>query len=444
MSLHTAPVTLTPAMRSDLEAKLHGLVDSDTGTLGAAIYSDPYLHELEQERVFGRAWLMVAHESLIPKPGDFFASRMGEDSVLVVRQKGGGVEVFLNQCRHRGARLCRADWGNTRAFQCTYHGWTYDTAGKLVSISKSDTVCADKINKADWGAVKVAKVHNYHGLIFATWDPDAPDFDDYLGDAKWYFDGMYNRPGGTEVIGGVHKWQVPANWKLGAEQFASDIYHFDYTHIASLMAMMPDGMDYSEAPPVVGRQFRDRGHGGVVTPMVEYADMQIHMLMGADVVGYNHTTLDAHEKLVGEVGAKKTRFVHANMFPNLGILPINHTMRIWQPKGPNAMEVWAWTLVDKEAPDEVKETIRLRNQMSFGSSGIFEQDDAENWVEIQRVLRGPKARRTKLNNQIGAGELADETGMYPGTSDRPHSEAASREFYGHWRDLMLTPMEGED
>ncbi len=36
---------------------------------------------------------------------------------------------------------------------------------------------------------------------------------------------------GYEVIGGIVKWQVPCNWKFGAENFAGDHYH-GYSHIS--------------------------------------------------------------------------------------------------------------------------------------------------------------------------------------------------------------------
>ena len=32
---------------------------------------------------------------------------MGEDPVIVSRQRDRSIRVFLNQCRHRGMRICR-------------------------------------------------------------------------------------------------------------------------------------------------------------------------------------------------------------------------------------------------------------------------------------------------------------------------------------------------
>src|SRR3546814_4862450 len=69
---------------------------------------------IELERVFGRSWLLLGHETQIKKPGDYTTNYMGEDHVLVVREKDGSIAVFLNQCRHRGMRICRSDAGNAK------------------------------------------------------------------------------------------------------------------------------------------------------------------------------------------------------------------------------------------------------------------------------------------------------------------------------------------
>lgn len=51
-----------------------------------SVYSDPALFELEMERIFGRAWLLLGHVSQVPRPGDYFTTRMGREPVVVINQ----------------------------------------------------------------------------------------------------------------------------------------------------------------------------------------------------------------------------------------------------------------------------------------------------------------------------------------------------------------------
>ena len=91
--------TSTPQSKSLWsDQQILDMVNEETGRLNPAVYSDESLYELELERVFGRSWLLLGHESQLKKPGDFVTNYMGEDPVIVVRQKDGSIKVFLNQC----------------------------------------------------------------------------------------------------------------------------------------------------------------------------------------------------------------------------------------------------------------------------------------------------------------------------------------------------------
>ena len=92
------------------------------------------------------------------------------------------------------------------------------------------------------------------------------------------------------------------------------------------------------------------------------------------------------------------------VFPNFSVIKTNsHSLRVWHPKGPNSIEIWAWAFTDRAAPPEVKDTIRKIAAYGFSPSGTFEQDDMDNWQNCTLTSRGVVARRQMLNYQMGLG-----------------------------------------
>ncbi len=83
------------------------MIDAERGRISREIFVAPEYHREELEKLFTRAWLFVGHTSQIPNPGDFFVSRMGDESVILCRDTQGSPHVFLNSCRHRGMKVCR-------------------------------------------------------------------------------------------------------------------------------------------------------------------------------------------------------------------------------------------------------------------------------------------------------------------------------------------------
>jgi phenylpropionate dioxygenase-like ring-hydroxylating dioxygenase large terminal subunit len=424
------------------DADIAHLVDEENGRLDPRIYTDQALYELELERIFGRSWLLMGHETQISKPGDFMTNYMGEDPVIVARQRNGKIRVFLNQCRHRGMRICRADGGNAKSFTCSYHGWAYDSGGRLVSVPFAERAFPN-LKKEEWGPLQ-ARVATYKGLIFANWDPEAPDLETYLGEATFYMDHMLDRTeAGTEAIPGIQKWVIPCNWKLAAEQFCSDMYHAGTTaHLSGILAGLPDGADPSElAPPTEGIQYRAPwgGHG---TGFYVGDPNLLLAIMGPKVAEYmtqGPAAAKASERLGSTERGERLMAQHMTIFPTCSFLPGINTIRAWHPRGPNEIEVWAFTVVDADAPDEMKEEYRRQTLRTFSAGGVFEQDDGENWVEIQQVLRGHKARSRPFNAEMGLGQAKTGDPVYPGAISYVYSDEAARGLYTHWARMMSSP-----
>ncbi|MDO5727169.1 MAG: aromatic ring-hydroxylating dioxygenase subunit alpha [Bowdeniella nasicola] len=409
------------------------MVDAEGGLVDRGIFTEQAIYKQEMKRIFARSWLFLAHESQFKRAGDFFQTFMGEDPILVVKDRKKNIRAYLNSCRHRGARVCRADFGTLKNFTCTYHGWAFGLDGQLANVPNEEAYGPD-FDRSQWGLVEVPNVQSYRGLIFGNWDPDAKPLEETLGDMRWYIDAFMDRdPEGTVVVGGVMKWVLEGNWKLAAEQFATDWYHVNMSHASALMVMSPTGRGpKKEIADRPGRQFNSpEGHGAgfPVHPKNRFDNSLVHEYYDYDYL---------RERLGTERVEGPLTNGHATVFPNFSYLPVNGSIRVWHPKGPNQMEVWAWTVLDASMPDDVKQAQRLHNLRTFGPSGIFEQDDGENWSECQAIAGGFITNRVALNYQMGLGTEEDD-GRHPGSTSGLYSDAAGRAFYRKWRELMTTP-----
>lgn len=412
------------------------LFDSTDGSISAEIYASADIYERELSHIFGKSWLFLCPASELPKAGSFFTTYMGEDPVIVARQKDKTLKAFLNQCRHRGMRVCTADAGLTRAFNCAYHGWTYGLDGSLANVPHLEDAYHNDLDRSQFGLHEVAKVAEYKGLIFATWDKDAVSLEEYLGDMAWYLDSFVDRwPDGVEAIPGVHKWVINTNWKFPSEQFCGDLYHSESTHVSALMALAPQDAtpdEVDEFKSMKGFQFSSpngHGHGFSVN---NYDD-----LAGPTVDAYRRSTIaEAQERL----GASRAIMRgHGTVFPNFSFLSTYHTIRVWHPRGPNEIEVWAWGLVPKGAPPEVRDEWRRSILQTFSPAGYIEQDDGVNLVEIQRILKGRRARQSRFNVAMALGHEQHSVEGFDGPGrvhDSMFAEMAARGFYGRWAELM--------
>jgi len=142
----------------------------------------PAYFELERERVFRRTWLNVGRVEELPNPGDYYVRELAvcRTSVLVMRGRDRKISAFHNMCSHRGNKLVWESKGNCRALTCKFHGWTYDTSGRLIGVP-------DEKNffnlKKDGNGLTAVKCEIWQGFIFVNLDPDASEsLLEYLGE----------------------------------------------------------------------------------------------------------------------------------------------------------------------------------------------------------------------------------------------------------------------
>lgn len=164
---------------------LNLLVDNERGKISRRIYTDPEIYNLEQERIFRRAWGFLAHESEVPNPGDYIERALAGEPIIIIRGNDGKVRALLNSCRHRGMRVVRADRGNASFLRCPYHGWSYSREGELVSAFAEELYEPQYLEKETLGLIPVTKVQSYKGLIFGSWSSDVTDLVTYLGDMRF-------------------------------------------------------------------------------------------------------------------------------------------------------------------------------------------------------------------------------------------------------------------
>jgi hypothetical protein len=126
------------------------------------------------------------------------------------------------------------------------------------------------------------------------------------------------------------------------------------------------------------------------------------------------------------------------------------SIRLWQPISATRTEVFSWFLVDRLAPQWFKDASYKAYLMCFGSSGMFEQDDVENWTSITSVAQGRFAQRLLLNSRMGL--QSDGTTLRapidgwpaPGRAFTGFGEYNQREILRQWGTYLVDGAEGGD
>lgn len=417
------------------------------------IYTDPNIFTLEMSHIFGGTWVYLAHESQIPNANDFITAKLGLRPLIVTRDGNGRIRALYNRCTHRGTTLCRWDKGNSKSFQCPYHGWNFANTGQLRGVPWPDGYTPD-IRDEKFNLAQLQRVDSYRGFIFGTLNPDMPPLVDWLGPITRPIDDWLDRnPNGKVVVCEANRLKYKGNWKLAYDNSA-DGYHVIYSHRSLIetenrfndpkdkekgMAFYkgtPDKLAMYVAYTGNGHHFKDKRPnlekraGGLwaiesLHPGMEYFTEKMRARLGERA--------DAALDLAG------SEPMNINVFPNLSLLG-NHIQVIEPISVDETNAVWYGTRVEddgswgQETIDDIN-ALRMRTQEGFPNLG--EVDDITNFEQIQRGLACLEDEWVYMNRGYGMPERfrADAEGTIYGPST---DEVFMREYIKEWKRLMAS------
>src|ERR1700746_571994 len=158
---------MTPSAARPVEA----LAATPRRSLPAWVYNHPEMTRLELERILKPSWQIACHISQIPRAGDYVTFELGGDSVIVLREPGGGIRALRNVCRHRGTRLLEGTGHCAGRITCPYHGWTYRYDGSLLATPARDSFPGLDLREHSLDAVRMEVAL---GFVWVCLAKDAP------------------------------------------------------------------------------------------------------------------------------------------------------------------------------------------------------------------------------------------------------------------------------
>lgn len=412
-----------------------------------SVYTDPAIFELEMQRIWGRAWIYVGHESQVKEPGQYFATTIARQPVVLTRHEDGKIYVLFNRCAHKGAQLVGDRCGKLAEFRCCYHGWRFSLDGKLLSVPLENGYADQSFDKnhADASMRKVPRYDSYRGFVFASLAADGPDLKTWLGGVASSIDNMVDRApdGELEVAGGVLRYEHDSNWKFFLENL-NDLMHPMVVHQSSSLtargvakrelgadAQLPSAIEII-APFTESYTFFDEmglhafpyGHGysgGKTSIHARYSDVPEYNARMEKAYGVERV------KEIFSVNRHNTVF-----YPSATIKGAIQTMRVVRPIAVDRTLIESWTFRLKGAPDELLQRSILYCNLINSSANLVGPDDQEAYRRQQVGLGSEGLSWVNMHRDYGRDENLGEGHLYA----RGSSDLAFRNQFKAWKQYM--------
>src|SRR5580698_3407060 len=197
---------------------------AEASTIPAPWYIDPRIAELERLQVFSKTWQLVARTEQVATEGQFVATTLAGEPIVVVRGSDGELRGFYNVCRHHAAAVVTQPCGHAAILQCPYHGWKYGLDGSLKGMPEFEGV--QNFDRAQNGLVPI-RVETWECFVFVNLDPQATPLRQFVG-------GLVKRvaPLGISKLHYFDRrtFNIHCNWKVFVDNYLDGGYHVPHLH----------------------------------------------------------------------------------------------------------------------------------------------------------------------------------------------------------------------
>jgi len=186
-------------------------------------YTSPEFMRLEWERMWTKVWLLGGLEADIPEAGDYIATEIGRESILLVRQHDRQIKAFYNVCLHRGNRLRPTGFSSADSFKCQYHHWEYGIDGRFLRIPDLDTFPQ---GAPQCRGLRELPCDVWGGFVWFSLNPRAEPLARFLDPIQHHLD-PYNFSKMVLTRDLTIEWAC--NWKTSVDAF-NESYHVQGIH----------------------------------------------------------------------------------------------------------------------------------------------------------------------------------------------------------------------
>ena len=397
------------------------------------IFQDRDIYAAEQKRIFqGPSWNYLCLSVEVKNTGDFITTFVGDTPVIVVRDADGELYAFENRCAHRGALIALEQRGNTKAFTCVYHAWSYDRQGNLKEVAFKDGIKG----KGGMSASFCMEQHNPRklrlaeafGIVFGSFSNDVPPLEEHLGEE------IYSRigrvmGGRTPVVLARYTQALPNNWKLYMEN-VKDSYHASILHLffttfelnrlsqTGGIIVDPTGGHHVSFSAIDASSARDNEKSNEKDN--EYSEQNIRS--DSDFKLADPTLLQSFKEFPDNVTLQIL-----STFPTFILQQIQNAIAVRQivPRGVDRTDLH-WTLLGFAEDTPEQRLIRLKQANLVGPAGYISMEDGCVGGFVQRGIAGAASEEAVIE-MGGAGTDSSESRV---------TEASVRGFWKAYRAQM--------